>query len=72
MNGLGGALTPYGAEQAGYADAKMARQPNMKERLDFAVKQAEEKLAKVKEARDIFERNPDLERLLDIMQQAHF
>lgn len=50
----------------------MARIPTLKERLDLAVQQAEEKLAAVKEARDIFTRNPDMERLLDIMQRSHF
>jgi hypothetical protein len=45
---------------------------SLKKRIDFAVARAEETLAKVKEAKEIFDRNPDLERLLDIMQQSHF
>lgn len=58
----------------GYYDspAKMAIQPNMKQRLELAVKQAEDRLAAVKEAQTIFEKNPDLERLLDLMQRNHF
>ena len=60
--------TQYG----GTEQVKMAYQPTMKQRLDLAVKQAEDRLAKVKEAREIFERNPDIERLLDIMQSAYF
>lgn len=44
--------------------------PTMKQRLEFAVQRAETQLAEAKEARDIFTRNPDLERLLDIMQRG--
>lgn len=52
--------------------AKAISLPSLQQRLDLAVKQAEERLAKTKEARDILSRNPDLERLLNIMQQNHF
>lgn len=52
--------------------AKMARMPTLRERLDLAVKQAEERLTAVKEAKEIFDRNPDVERLLDLMQRSHF
>ncbi len=52
--------------------AKMARMPTIKERLDLAVLQAEEKLAKAKRARELFAKNPDLEELLNIMQNNHF
>lgn len=71
MEGLMG----YGAQTATpYYDngAKMASIPTLKQRLDMAVEQAENRLAAVKEAREIFERNPDIERLLDIMQRSHF
>lgn len=51
---------------------KMARMPTCKERIDISVKQAEDRLSKLKEAQEILTRNPDLERLLDIMQQSHF
>jgi len=44
----------------------------LKGRLDMAVKEAEERLAEAKEAQEIFERNPDLERLLNIMQKGRF
>ena len=64
----GGALTSYA--QAG--QEKMCRMPTLKERLDLAVQQAEERLEAVREARAIFERNPDIEKLLDIMQRSHF
>lgn len=52
--------------------AKACRMPTLKERLDHAVDQAEARLAAVKEAREIFSRNPDIERLLDIMQHGSF
>lgn len=51
---------------------KMARMPTLKERLELAVKQAEEKLNSVKRAKEILEKNPDLEELLNIMQKNHF
>jgi len=57
---------------ASYGQAKMVSMPTMAQRLDLAVQQAEKKLADAKEARDIFNRNPDLERLLNIMQNNHF
>ena len=62
------------AEQLGYGgeQPKMVRMPTLKERLDMAVKQAEERLKAVKEAREIFDRNPDIEKLLDLMQRNHF
>lgn len=66
-NGIGGAMQP-----AGYASEKMARMPTLKDRLALAVSQAEEKLAAVKRAQEIFEKNPDLEELLNIMQRSHF
>ena len=53
-------------------ETKMAREPNLRIRLDLAVKQAEEKLAAVKRAKEIFDKNPDLEELLNIMQRSHF
>ena len=62
-----------GGEQASYpATEKMIRMPTLQERLDMAVKQAEERLQSAKEARDILARNPDLEKLLNIMQKSHF
>lgn len=63
-----------GAMQAYYPDttAKMVSVPNMKQRLALAVKQAEDQLAAVREAQEIFEKNPDLERLLDLMQRNRF
>jgi hypothetical protein len=54
------------------AQAKMARMPTMKERIELAVVQAEDRLAKAKRAKEFFEKNPDLEELLNIMQGGHF
>lgn len=69
---MGGGIGYAMQQEQGYANAKMASMPTMKQRLDLAVREAEDKLAAVKEARDIFERNPDIERLLDLMQKSRF
>ncbi len=44
----------------------------MKVRLEMAVAEAEKKLADVKRAKEIFEKNPDLEELLNIMGRSNF
>lgn len=68
-----GAIGAVGAgTSSAYYPEKPVRMPTLQERLDLAVKGAEERLAAVKEARDIFERNPDIERLLDLMQRSYF
>jgi hypothetical protein len=51
---------------------KMIHQPSLKQRLDMAVNEAEKKLADVKRAREIFDKNPELEELLNIMQRGRF
>lgn len=50
----------------------VGRAVTLKLRLDAAVVQAKERLRAVEEARDIFNRNPDLEKLLNIMQKGLF
>lgn len=65
-------LAARGSAPTQYAQQEMCRTPTLQERLDLAVQQAEERLASVKEARDIFARNPDIERLLNIMQRGSF
>ena len=60
-----------GPEQSGFV-GKALNVPSLQRRIDNAVQQAEDRLKKVKEAQEILSRNPDLERLLDIMQQSHF
>lgn len=67
-----GPTTAMDSQYAGLANAKMAHVPTLRQRLDQAVQQAEERLAAVKEARELFDRNPDVEKLLNIMQRAHF
>lgn len=54
------------------SEAKMVRVPTMKERLQLAVEQAEAKLADAKRAKELFDKNPDLEELLNIMQRGRF
>ena len=59
---------------AGYASKQQAMQKahstaSLKERLNTAVKHAEKRLAIVQEARDIFSKHPDIEKLLDILQK---
>ena len=49
-----------------------ARMPSIRERAAHAVVQAESHLATVKEALALLDKNPDLERLIDLMQRAHF
>lgn len=49
-----------------------SRPPTLQQRLDMAVTNAQQQLKEATEARDIFARNPDLERLLDIMQKGRF
>ena len=67
----GGLLNKY--ESGGCTTSpSMARMPTLKERLSLAVKQAEDQLKVAQEAKEIFDRNPDLERLLDLMQKGRF
>ncbi len=47
-------------------------QVTLKTRLELAVRQAEERLAEAKRAREILNKNPELEELLNIMQKGHF
>ena len=48
------------------------RTGTVKERLAAAVKDAEAKLKVLQEAKEIFDRNPDMERLLNLMQKGYF
>ena len=66
----------YGLDKYGEANTQapggMIRMPTLKERLELAVKQAEDQLVDAKRARDILNSNPDLEELLNIMQKGRF
>ena len=72
--GGGVGLQPTQSEAQYYGNQKsaMARMPTMKERIDLAVQQAEERLVAAKRARELFDKNPDLEELLNLMQRSHF
>lgn len=70
MDYNGGALTPTG--MGGEMLAGVANVPTLKQRLDWAVKKAEQNLADAQKARDILDKNPYLEVLLNIMQKGNF
>ena len=73
MNGSVAGYAGQLATQMEYdPSAKMAHVPTMKQRLEAAVNQAEERLAAAKRARELFDKNPDLEELLNILQRANF
>lgn len=59
------AVSTYGGE-------KMLRAPTLKTRLEVAVAEAEERLAEAKRAKEIFDKNPELEEILNIMQKGRF
>lgn len=69
--GFGGEVTG-GSGNYPMSEAKTCQMPTLQQRLDLAVAQAKERLKAVTEARDILARNPDLEKLLNIMQKSHF
>lgn len=60
---------PY---HGGLNEAKMVRMPTMKDRLEQAVEDAENKLKDAKRAKEIFDAHPELEELLNIMQRGRF
>jgi hypothetical protein len=65
-------LAGIGGVGSALQQGNLCRMPTLQERLDLAVTQAEERLAAVKQARDIFARNPDMELLLNLMQKGLF
>ena len=70
--GLGEGATTAMERQYDNPSAKMLHMPTMKQRIEAAVVNAEERLAAAKRARELFDKNPDLEELLNIMQRSHF
>jgi hypothetical protein len=60
------------AVQTQYGGEKMLRAPTLKTRLEAAVMEAEERLAEAKRAKEIFEKHPELEELLNIMNKGRF
>ena len=69
-------MSDYGLERYATGEcntaAKMVGMPSLKIRLERAVQEAEDRLVEVKRAREIFDRNPDLEELMNIMQRGRF
>lgn len=53
-------------------EAKTIGPVTMKQRLDAAVRQAEDQLASAKRARELLDKNPDIEELLNILQRGRF
>lgn len=56
------------------ADIRQANKlaPTLKSRLEYAVAEAEARLAEAKRAREILNAHPELEELLNIMQRGRF
>jgi len=63
---------PVPMQTGSLGGAAVAGMPTIKQRLDMAVRQAEERLQAVKRAKEILDKNPELEELLNIMQKSHF
>jgi hypothetical protein len=51
---------------------KSAIMPTLRQRMSQAVAEAEKRLADVKRAQALFDKSPDLEELLNLMQRTHF
>lgn len=64
-------LNKYASGEA-TCEPRAISMPTMKDRLAAAVERAKERLASAEEAKAIFDKNPDLERLLDLMQKGLF
>ena len=60
------------AQQTAMGAGQLGLAPTMRQRIELAVKQAEAKLADTQRAKELFDKNPDLEELLNIMQRSHF
>lgn len=50
--------------------ATVGKVPSLKDRLDMGVAKAEENLRKAKRAREILDKNPELEELINIMNST--
>lgn len=59
-------LAKQGAETLGGS----YREPTIAERIDLSVKKAEQQLADAKRMKEIFDRNPDLEELINLMNKG--
>ena len=45
---------------------------SLRQRLDIALKQAEERMAQLQHVQEILDQNPDIEKLLEIVQKGYF
>lgn len=66
--GFGGGQVPTYDQ----SEPKMAHMPTMAQRLDMAVRQAEDRLKAAQRAKEIFTAHPELEELINILQRGHF
>lgn len=65
-------MVPYASQSVGGLQERMIATPTLKTRLENAVRQAEERLAEARHARELFDKHPDLEEILNIMQKGRF
>lgn len=61
----------YGGEQDSYPAEKLIN-PTLKQRLETAVQIAEQNLADAKRAREILDKFPELEELINLMNKGRF
>jgi hypothetical protein len=67
---MGGAAQVYRGEDA--LNAKVAGPMTMEMRLNMRIAQCEKQLADAKRAKEIFEKNPELEELINILNRSGF
>ncbi len=67
-----GGNAAYGGPAQEALVGRLGIAPTMKQRLAGAVQQAEERLQNAKRAKEILDKHPELEELLNIMQKGHF
>ena len=75
MNNTNPGATPPGGAIGGYHGSEapvVVGMQTLKLRLEQAVKNAEQRLAEARRAREILDQHPELEELLNIMQRGHF
>lgn len=72
FEGSNGCDVPYGLALKNQEQAAYAMANTISARLSRAVEQAEVQLADARRAKEIFDRHPELEELLNIMQKGRF
>jgi len=69
--GLGGGMISKQYEaQMNAVQTAAYREPTIAERIEMAVKRAEQQLADAQRMKEIFQRNPDLEELINLMNKG--